>query len=481
MPMKHDRICVRRFCCLFAVAAICALLPPALRAQTVDTVDPATRGRIDHIVMDVLHATGVPSASIAVVQHGHVAYTHAYGMARLATAAAPAMPATTDMKYAIGSISKQFTAAAILLLQQEGKLSLDDPVGKYVPGLTQGNGITIREILSHTSGYQDYWPEDYVMKPMLQPETPQQILDTWAKAPLDFLPGTQWQYSNTNFVIAGQIVEKVSGEPLMQFLTEHIFKPLDMKSVWDFDQEQLTKADPTGYYRHALGPLRPAPKEGRGWMSAAGELAMTAYDLGLWDQSLIAESVLKPESYQQMFTAVRLKDGKNTHYGLGVEVLDRDGRKVIAHSGEVSGFVSDNEVLPDYGDAVVVLTNQDAVNAAGTIARMIEPIVAGFEPSLTPVEQQMLDIYKGLQHGKIDRSLLSPNLNAYFDAQALSDFEKSMGPLGDPMSFKQTYSTLRGGMTFREFAITYPGKKLELTTYSYPNGKLEQYLVAPAD
>ncbi len=479
--MSRDMTRVRCFSCLFVLAAIFALLAPVVGAQTVDTIDPMLRGRIDHIVTNVLHATGVPSASVAVVQHGHVAYTHAYGMARLATALAPAMPAATGMRYAIGSISKQFTAAAILLLQQEGKLSLDDPVQKYVPHLTQGNEITIRELLSHTSGYQDYWPEDYVMKPMLRPVTPQQILDTWAKAPLDFLPGTKWQYSNTNFVIAGQIVEKVSGEPLMQFLTEHIFKPLGMKSVRNFDQDGLAKTDPTGYYRHALGPLRPAPKEGRGWMSAAGELAMTAHDLGLWDVSLIAQSVLKPESYQQMFTPVKLKDGKDTHYGLGVQVLERDGHKVIAHSGEVSGFVSDNEVVPASGDAVVVLTNQDAVNAAGTIARMIEPIVSGSEPSLTPMEKQMLAIYRGLQHGKIDRKLLSPNLNAYFDAQAISDYEKSLAPLGDPMSFKQTYSTQRGGMTFREFAITYPSKKLELTTYTYPNGKLEQYLIAPVN
>ena len=102
------------------------------------------------------------------MQHGKLVYTHAYGFARLATDAAPAIPATPEMRYSIGSISKQFTAAAILMLQQEGKLSIDDPVGKYIPGLTRGDEVTIREILSHTSGYQDYWPEDYVMTPMLQ-------------------------------------------------------------------------------------------------------------------------------------------------------------------------------------------------------------------------------------------------------------------------------------------------------------------------
>ena len=113
----------------------------------------------------------------------------------------------------IGSISKQFTAAAILLLAEQGKVSLDDPVSKFVPNLTRGDKVTIRQLLSHTSGYQDYWPQDYVPPFMLQPVTADKILDLWARKALDFDPGTQWQYSNTNFVIAGLIVEKASGEP----------------------------------------------------------------------------------------------------------------------------------------------------------------------------------------------------------------------------------------------------------------------------
>ena len=463
------------------VSAVLAslLLAAAVPAQTVDAIDPALRRSIDRIANDVLEQTGVPSASLAVVQHGKLVYTQAYGMARLASDSTPAMPATPDMRYSIGSISKQFTAAAILLLQQEGKLSIDDPVGKYIPGLTRGNEVTIREILSHTSGYQDFWPEDYVMTPMLKPETAQQILDTWGKMPLDFDPGTQWQYSNTNFVIAGLIVEKVTGEPLMQFLTGHIFRPLGMHSVWNSDQDELTHADPTGYYRHALGPLRPAPKEGRGWMFAAGELAMTAHDLALWDQSLLSQSLLSPESYKTMFTEVKLKNGKGTHYGLGVEVRDRDGHRAIEHSGEVSGFVSDNEVLIDDGAAVAVLTNQDAVGAAISIARLAAPVVAGYP--LTPPEQQALGIYRGLQQGRIDRSLLSPNLNDYFTPQAIADFQSSLAPLGEPLTFRQTATELRGGMTFRVFSIVYPNQRLELTTYTYPDGKLEQYLIAPAD
>lgn len=461
---------------LKCAAFLFLVLPPVgARTQAVDAIDPALAGRIDRIATQVLAQTGVPSASIAVVQHGRLVYTHAYGQARLQ----PSMAAMPRMRYSIGSISKQFTAAAILLLQQEGKLSLDDPVGKYVPGLTRGNEVTIREVLSHTSGYQDYWPEDYVMTPMLKPTTAQQILDIWGKKPLDFEPGTKWQYSNTNYVIAGRIVETVSGEPLMQFLSQHIFRPLGMKSVWNSDEDQLTKADPMGYYRHALGPLRPAPQAGRGWMFAAGELAMTAHDLALWDASLLHETILKPESYKEMFTEVKLKDGKGTHYGLGVEVVDRDGHRSIEHSGEVSGFVSDNEVLIDDGTAVAVLTNQDAVGAASEIAHLAAPVVAGYP--LSPAEQQALDIYRGLQHGHIDRSLLAPNLNDYFTAQAISDFKSSLGPLGEPLIFRQAGTEERGGMTFRAFQIVYPNKRLTLTTYTYPDGKLEQYLVAPAE
>src|SRR6185295_19335748 len=146
-----------------------------------------------------------------------------------------------------------------------------DKVAKYLPNLTRANEVTIRQLLSHTSGYQDYWPQDYVMKPMLEPTTAQKIMDAWARKPLDFEPGAKWQYSNTNFVIAGAIIEKVSGMPLMRFLQTKIFTPLGM-SVMSIDQELLGETEPVGYMRYALGPLRVAPKEGKGWLFAAGEL-----------------------------------------------------------------------------------------------------------------------------------------------------------------------------------------------------------------
>ncbi len=338
---------------------------PAVHSQNSSTLSPELRSSIDQIAQQVLKSTGVPSASVAVVQDGKIAYVQAYGAAKLD----PQTPATAAMRYSIGSISKQFTAAAILMLAEEGKLSLDDPVSKYVSGLTDGDKVTIRELLSHTSGYQDYWPQDYVMPMMLKPTTADQIMDMWARKPLDFQPGTKWQYSNTNYVIAGVIVEKVSGMPLLRFLSQHVFTPLQMSSVSDTDANKLPPTDPTGYMRYALGPLRPAPKEGRGWMFAAGELAMTAEDLAKWDISIINQSVLKPASYREMETEVVLKDGVGTRYGLGMFVTSNNGHRTLEHGGEVSGFVAENIVLPDDKIAVVVLTNQDASEAASGIGR----------------------------------------------------------------------------------------------------------------
>jgi len=456
---------------LAVTLSVCAVRLAA-SAQAVDTIDAAVKARIDAIATGVMEQYDVPSASVAVVQSGKLVYTRGYGRAHIA----PDKSATPDMRYSIGSISKQFTAAAILILREQGKLKLDDPVGKYVPGLTRGDEVTIRQILSHTSGYQDYWPEDYLMKPMEQPTTAQEILDRWAKKPLDFEPGTQWQYSNTNYVIAGLIVEKVSGQKLMDFLGEHIFHPLNMRSVWDSDEKKLTQTDATPYIRYALGPLRQAPKEGSGWMFAAGELAMTAHDLALWDESLIARNLLKPESYQEMFTEVKLKDGKETHYGLGVFIGDLDEHRDISHSGEVTGFVADNQVLVDDGVAVAVLTNHMA-SGATQVARLVAATVAGQKRS--PAEEESLEMYRALRKGEVDRSKLAPNMDAYFDSEALADFKTSLGPLGEPLIFRQSDMSSRGGMTFRSFRIVYPTKNLRLTTYTYPDGKLEQYLVYP--
>ena len=431
--------------------------------------------KIDKLATDTLARTGVPSASIAVVKDGQIAYVKTYGDAKLA----PKTPATSQMRYSIGSISKQFTATAILLLQEQRKLSLDDKVGKYLPDLTRANEVTVRQLLSHTSGYQDYWPQDYVMLPMLRATTAQKIMDTWAKKPLDFEPGTKWQYSNTNYVIAGAIIEKVARMPLLQFLQQKVFTPLGMTSVTDIDQARLTESDPTGYLRYALGPLRLAPKEGKGWLFAAGELAMTAADLAKWDISIIDQKLMKPASYLEFGREVVLKNGVGTQYALGMNVTSQGGRRALSHGGEVSGFTAQNIVLPDDRVAVVVLTNQDAASAAGPIASGIPPLLfATNDPTTAAKLDQAKKIFEGLQQGRIDRSLFTANANAYFSEQALADFKSSLGPLGKPVSFVQTSQSLRGGMVGRVYVIRFAQKTIRAWTYEMPDGKLEQFQVA---
>lgn len=434
--------------------------------------------KIDKVAADALAKTGVPSASVAVVKGGQIAYLHAYGNARLDLETR----ATPLMRYSIGSVSKQFTAASMLLLQEQGKLSLDDKVAKFLPDLTRASDVTIRQLLSHTSGYQDFWPQDYVMPGMLQPTTARKILDVWARKPLDFEPGTKWQYSNTNYVIAGLIVEKASGEPLLQFLQQEIFIPLDMKSVADTDKAKLGDTDPTGYMRYALGPLRPAPKEGSGWLFAAGELAMPAEDLAKWDISIINQKLLKPASYREFETEVLLTNGLGTRYGLGVEVSSEFGRREISHSGEVSGFTSENDVFPDDRVAVVVLTNEDASEAAAAIAKGIAPLLLANDAPATPEKLvQARKIFAGLQQGTIDRSLFTDNANFYFSEQALKDFASSLGPLGAPQEFVQIRQALRGGMTLRVYTVKFAKTKLRAWTYEMPDGKLEQFQVAASD
>ena len=300
------------FFLFFALAAA-----TAQQSANADLLTADQRAAIDKAATEALKASGTPSASIAVVKDGKLAYARAYGSAKLE----PPTPATPEMRYSIGSNSKQFTATAILMLAEQGKLSLDDKVARFLPDLTRANEVSIRQLLNMTSGYQDYWPQDYVMPNMLKPVTAQQIMAGWARKPLDFDPGAKWQYSNTNYVIAGQIVQKASGRDLYAFLMQHMFAPLEMRSVANVDRGPLPASDPIGYQRFALGPLHPAPKEGPGWLDAAGELAMTPSDLARWDIARIEKRLLKPASYKQQQTATLVHGGANAAPGRATSTL----------------------------------------------------------------------------------------------------------------------------------------------------------------
>jgi D-alanyl-D-alanine carboxypeptidase len=437
----------------------------------------ATQTAIDAAAARNLAQTGVPSASIAVVQNGKIAYVRAYGDARLN----PKTPARPEMRYKIASNSKQIAATAILLLAEDNMISLDDPVARFLPQLTRAQDVTIRELLSHTSGYQDYYPLDYVAPFMVPATTPQHILDVWAKKALDFEPGTQWQYSNTNYVIIGQIIEKITGKPLIDFLRARIFEPLGMHTPIDVGRDQWSESDPAGHTTYALGPARAIPPEGNGWMYAAGELAMTASDLALWDISLMNGTVLKPASLKALTTEVELKGGTGAGYALGIQPSRMDGHRRWSHSGGAAGFVSYNATFPDDKISVTVLTNGED-GAAARIEREVERLMLApiTDPSAALSLQHARQIFIGLQKGKLEEDLVTSDLKAYFTSQAIADFAASLGSLGAPSGFSQVDSEERGGMTFRSFSIQTASKSLTLTTFVTPDGKFAQFLIFPA-
>ena len=462
-------------CFIVSVSLLCAAQSALARKPDPPSLEPATARRIDAAATAVLEQTGAPSASIAVVKDGHVVYVQAYGNAELGPKVLRARPA---MRYAIGSISKQFTASALLLLQQQGKLSLDDKVAKYFPRLTRAREITIRQLLTHTSGYQDYWPQDYTFAQMRQPTQPAAILDRWARQPLDYEPGTRWQYSNTGYVLAGLIVEKVSGEPLYRFLERRIFEPLGIESVRNFDDEPLAHGTVPGYESYALGPPRPSGYSGPGWLFGAGGLAMTAEDLARWDISLMERTLLSASSYRALETETLLNNGAGTDYALGLDVaIDRQRRK-LEHGGEVAGFTALNVVYPDDRVAIVVLTNLMASRAPDQLAGKIADIVfEHVDATDTARTTQAKAIFEGLAAGRIDRALFTSNANGYFSTQALADFQASLGPLGAPKEFEHVRTWQRGGMTGRSYHAVYPDRKLRVWTYELPDGKLEQFQV----
>jgi len=460
------------------ILAVAVALSVATQSATpAQQLTPAERGQIDSGAAAVLGSTGAPSASIAIVRGGQIVYERAYGNGRGTTAAVP------SMRYAIGSVSKQFTAAAVLLLAEDGKLSLSDPVAKWYPQLTRARDVSIGQLLSMTSGYQDYWPQDYVFPDMQRPAGAQAIMERWAGAgkPLDFDPGTKWQYSNTNYVIAAAIVERVAGMPFMDFLRQRIFTPLKMTSVADFDAGPLQESDAGAYLRNGLGPLRPAPKEGKGWLFGAGQLAMTARDLATWNIAVMAQSLLRPASYKRQQTETLLHDGTATGYGLGVGIATRNSRRLIAHGGAVSGYTTSNRVYPDHGAAIVVFTNiyPGAADAAGKIAQRIANIILPrVDTAETPPDGLARRIYEGLVKGTIDRSLFTPSANAYFTQEVVSDYASSLGPLGSPREFTPTGKSLRGGMVIRSYQILAGSAVLDLTMMTLPDGKIDQYLVS---
>ena len=215
---------------------------------------------IDELGERALRATEGPSLNVAAIENGAIAYLRAFGDDRLE----PRRAATTQSVYNIASVTKQFTAAGVLLLEREKKLSLDDAVGRYFPHLTRAQDVTLRHLLTHTSGYYDYYPLGFPDPEKMRDATPQRIVEKYATGPLQCEPGAACSYSNTGFHIAGLVVERVADRPFGAFLEERVLRPSGMKASFFNDPQRVTERHAIGYTRFALGPGRRAEHERAG-------------------------------------------------------------------------------------------------------------------------------------------------------------------------------------------------------------------------
>lgn len=446
--------------CLLLAGASPLLAAPLTEAQ---------RTAIDTLVTTALEATGVPGASIAIVRDGKLDFARAYGNQR-GDGTAP----TTTARHPIASVSKQFTAAAMLLLAEDGKLLMSDKVSKYLPELTGADTISIAQLLSHTAGYRDYWPQDYGFAAMYAPVTPQAILDRWAKTPLDYTPGSKYQYSNTGFVAAGRIAEMVAGEPLASFQQRRIFGPLGMDVVQA--ETGLQPGDAKGFQRFALGPVRPARPTAPGWGFAAGDLAMTPAEIAKWNIARLDRTLLKPQSWALQETSITPSDS-GVAYGLGVRLKSNGGHRSVEHNGGWEGFRSTNRVYPDDKAAVTVFINADFSDAVDAIGDGIANIILE-RPDDTATARVLFNM---VQSGNIDRSRFTENGNFYFSPTMLTDYANSLKPLGAPKSISRIGSpALRGGLTVESFLFSFPDRKLLAVLRAEPDtGRIEQFTLTP--
>jgi len=362
------------------------------------------------------------NGTVLVARNGIPVFQHAYGLANREWN----VPDTLNTKFRIGSITKQFTATAILQLQEAGKLSVDDPVSKYYTDAPAAwKGITIRHLLTHTSGIPSYTsiPRFFDGEAKLD-RTPEQIIKLTADKPLEFEPGSKFAYDNSGYIILGYIIEKVSGEHYADYVQHHIFDPLGMKSS-GYDVSETIIPNRAAGYRFEKDKYVNAEYLSMTEPFSAGSLYSTVGDMLVWDQALYAGKLLSPSSYQAMFTDY----GHN--YGFGWTIDSQFGHKHIWHNGGINGFVTNFDRYPDDKLTVIVFSNE--VNAPiGRIANGLAAIYLGVPPR-TPAaggEAVLTKTIEALRLGTPNYDQMSPDLADLVRSQ-LPGLQKMIGAAGD--------------------------------------------------
>jgi CubicO group peptidase (beta-lactamase class C family) len=451
---------------------------PALAQSQVpsppDTFDVAA---IDAYITRQMEARGFVGLSVAIVKDGALVLEKGYGRSELA----PDVPVQTDTPFLVASITKQFVSAVVLQLAAEKKLSVDDKVAKYFPELTRAGDITLYDLMTHVSGYRDFYPLFFVDREMSQPIAPDETIARYAKRPLDFEPRTRFSYSGTGYTILGRVIEKVTGKPLGVVLGERILRPLGMAHSYMRPTEATVPGLARGYTSFALGPAEPATPEAHGWWFGTSGLYAPAGDIARWDVALMSGKVLRPEAYELFTTPRRLADGRTTNYGCGIFSSIKGGELVLQHDGMDSGFAGLNYMLPRTRSAVVILSNRDDAPPWDLVTEIAGLLNAAHRPSLKveglSVVEVAKEVFAAIQAGRVERSRFGDDFNFFLTEAKLKEASSRLRPLGDPTRVDVEVKVERGGMEQSNLRFTFGSMKFRAIMLRSLDGKVQQFLI----
>ena len=337
---------------------------------------------VDEFVNAELRAQHIPGVALAVVRDGKTVKAAGYGMANVELS----VPTKPESIFQTGSVGKQFTATAVMMLVEEGKVGLDDKISKYFPDSPPAwKDITVRHLLTHTSGIPDYTSEKTGGGINMRADyTEEELVKKIAALPLDFQPGEKWSYSNSGYLILGVLIHHVSGEFYGDFLQHRVFQPLQMTSTRIISEADIVPNRSAGY-RLVKGELK-----NQKWVSpslnttADGALYTNVLDLAKWDAALYTEKLLKRSSFDQMWTPVKLNSGKTSPYGFGWRVTEVNGHRLLEHGGAWQGFTMHISRYVDDKLTIIVMTNLDSGHSDP--AKIAQGVAALYVPALKKVE-----------------------------------------------------------------------------------------------
>jgi len=308
---------------------------------------------LDKLLASV-YKPGEPGAALLVAKDGQVLVRKAYGMADLELG----VPLEPDMVFRIGSMTKQFTSVAILMLMEQGKLSLSDPITKFLPDYpTQGKTITVEHLLTHTSGIQSYTDMASWLPLMRKDMSLAELIDIFKDQPMQFAPGERWRYNNSGYILLGAIIEKITGTTYATFLQKNIFDPLGLKHTTYGSSTRVIPRRIPGYGPGINNTFLNADFISMSQPYAAGSLLSSVDDLAVWNEALLAGKLIKRETLERAWTPYKLADGTSTGYGYGWMIGSYEGHRRIEHGGGIPGFTSDVILFPEDRLCVIMLTN----------------------------------------------------------------------------------------------------------------------------